>query len=693
MIPRIIRPHIPRLLLLVLAASVCLTPLVPPSAAAPLRASAEEAKPGAGTGEPSSLPFESTFEPYYSTVRERWAKEQITAAKEAIAIPGGRIFRQSDDARASAGTFEGSPDALRWESEKGWIEYKVEIAEPALYEMQLRYFPIRGARAPIMLGVEIDGEAPFREARTVTFERRFKDEYPLKQDESGNEIRPKVQEIEGWLDKPFMDSKGAYATPLLWYFPAGTHTIKLQIEQQQLIIGSLKLTPPTVLQPYADTPKGGPQKTDTGAEPIVIEAEQMSHKNDTAIQMVWDKDPLMSPASQERITFNAVGGWRWFKGGQSVTWEFEVPESGRYVFASRVYQNFISNHSVFRTISIDGKIPFEELAAYRFPAAISWQSQVLGDAKGNPYEIYLDKGKHTITMQATYAPYAVIINDIETVSLQLRDVTQQLRALTGGQEDRNRVWRIDEEFPELRGRLGDFRDSLKRIAQAKLEANGRRDNLVSAIESAAKDMDTLLAKPNEIPYKIGRLGTIQEQLERIRADLEKMPLQLDKWYVIPAGGDVPRMKANFLEKSLSTIRGFIHSFNNKDDLSSRTDEALNVWVLRGRDYATELQQLADEQFVPEHGFKVKVNIIQRADQLIMARAAGIEPDVVLGVHGDMPFDMALRNSVLDLRQFPDSVQLMRQYAPGSLLPFEYDGGLYALPETMAFKVLPQRHSP
>ena len=63
------------------------------------------------------------------------------------------------------------------------------------------------------------------------------------------------------------------------------------------------------------------------------------------------------------------------------------------------------------------------------------------------------------------------------------------------------------------------------------------------------------------------------------------------------------------------------------------------------------------------------------------------PDVVLGVTEDMPVNLALRNAVLDLSQFDGVEEVKKWFYPAALVPFEFDGGIYALPETQTFPML------
>ncbi|UUZ97527.1 extracellular solute-binding protein [Paenibacillus sp. P25] len=71
----------------------------------------------------------------------------------------------------------------------------------------------------------------------------------------------------------------------------------------------------------------------------------------------------------------------------------------------------------------------------------------------------------------------------------------------------------------------------------------------------------------------------------------------------------------------------------------------------------------------------------------MSNAAGIQPDVALGLSQDLPVDYAIRNSIVDISKFPDFKELYNRYSPGSWLPFYYNQGYYAVPETQSFQVL------
>jgi len=648
---------------------------------------------GSATQSGKSLIQIDEFEPFYADVMAGWLQKGYKDATATVRIPGTQISAQSEYNLAAPGSYQGKNNVLIWKSDRtNWIEYKVNIAQDGFYQMNLLYHPYNDPastslnRRPVVLAAQIDGAFPYREARAMSFTRLFKDELPVKKDKNGDDIRPRPLEISGWSNEPFRDQYGAYTEPLKWYFTRGEHTIRLS-GYEPVVIEALELVPPTQPESYEKVAAKYPSAQTTSTEVITLQAEEMTAKNDVAIQMAVDKDPFSYPKAGRYETFNTVGGTRWQNGNQTITWKFTVPESGRYKIALRAKQSFVSNLTSFRTIMIDGKVPFSELLAYRFPYIPKWVGVTLQDDEGKPFEFYLEKGEHTLSMSVTIAPFQPVIIQTDLVTTLLREVDQELKAMTGGVVDKNRTWKVDEEFPELPEKLQRIHDELAKAADEMLKANGRRDNTVQTLQTAMQDIRDFLKYPNEIPYHMEDIATMQEKIGSIRETLIKSPLQLDQIYIVPSNASMPKMEAGFFQKLQGTIVNFFYSFIRKDDLSNLDENALNVWVNRGRDYVNLLQELADELFTPQYGIPVKVNLLPNENLLIYANAAGLNPDVALGQPQDKSTDFAMRNALLDLTTFPDFWDVAKQFAPGALLPFYYNGGYYALPETQSFKVL------
>ncbi|WJH32704.1 extracellular solute-binding protein [Paenibacillus sp. CC-CFT747] len=364
-----------------------------------------------------------------------------------------------------------------------------------------------------------------------------------------------------------------------------------------------------------------------------------------------------------------------------------MPESGRYRIAMRSMQSYVSNMSVFRTIEIDGKVPFSELLAYRFPYSPKWQGTILGTESAELFDFYLEKGKHTISMTATVAPFQSVIIQGNRAVEALRQADQDIRGMTGGEVDTNRTWKVTQDFPDLPKRLEAAKAELEKMADGMLKANHRRDNTLQTMETAIQDLKDYLKNPNDIPYHMEDISNMIEKVGSLQEVLVKTPLKLDQLYLIPAGAELPAMEAGFWQKINGSFRNFLYSFTRKRDAAKVDEDVLNVWVNRGRDYVNLLQELANESFTPEYGIKVKVNLLQNENLLVLANAAGLSPDVALGQPQDKSTDFAMRNALYDLSQYPDFQEVTKTFAPGALLPFYYNGGYYALPETQSFKVL------
>jgi ABC-type glycerol-3-phosphate transport system substrate-binding protein len=131
----------------------------------------------------------------------------------------------------------------------------------------------------------------------------------------------------------------------------------------------------------------------------------------------------------------------------------------------------------------------------------------------------------------------------------------------------------------------------------------------------------------------------------------------------------------------------VHSFQPDpyQSIGGSADE-LEVWVNRPRQYVNLLQWMADTSFTPETGIRVRFSIMPDESKLVLANAAGIQPDVALGVSTNIPYELAIRNALYDLRTFDDFNTFIRHYAPGSLLGYIIDDAVYALPETQDFWV-------
>jgi ABC-type glycerol-3-phosphate transport system substrate-binding protein len=658
----------------------------------------EPAKPAASapanktTGELLTIHIDQ-LEAYYQDVMTDYASKGYKDATTQVTIPATTFVSQSDKL-ATVGNYAGKNNVLIWKSDRtNTIDYTVNVPQDGLYQMEMTYRPYKDdpnsdqlARRAVQLSVQYDGTYQFREARAVPFRGLFKDLLPLKKDINGDNIRPKPLQINEWITSAFEDIAGSYNEPLKWYLTKGTHKLTLSAFDP-IVIESIKLVGAKPIGSYEQVSSKYGNAQTKSTDIITLQGEEPTAKNDVAIQIETDQDPMMEPQAGGNDIFNSIGGTRWQTGGQRLDWKFTVPEDGKYKIALRYKQSFLSNLASFRTLKIDGVVPFSEMLAYKFPFATGWKGKPLTNDAGIPYEYYLTKGEHTLSLTSTTGPFQPVMVKSDQVNTELQIVSQELQAMTGGVVDKNRTWKINDDFPELPQQLTEVRDKLKAMADEMLSVNGKRDNTLQTMNSAINDIEGYLSYPDEIPYHIDDIATLETSIASIRETLAKAPLQIDQIYIAPSSVPLPKMEANLFEKMGGMVHNFFYSFIKKDDISNLDPNALNVWVNRGRDYVNELQELADEMFTPETGIKVKVNLLPNENLLILANAAGLAPDVALGQPQDKSIDFAQRNALYDLTQFPDFQEVASQFAPGAMLPFFYNGGYYALPEAQNFKVL------
>jgi len=631
---------------------------------------------------------EADLDPYYVNVLQDWEQQQIPSSTSRIEIDATTPSAQSSQSDIYTGSYGGKDNVLLWESkDTNWIEYEVNVPEDGLYELHALYYPIQGESytRPIVWDVKINGERPFREASSITLYRLWRDKNEILKNDDGDEIRPVAQDISDWSQWPFVDAGANYAKPLKWYFAQGKNTIRIE-GYEPIAIDKFYLEPPTVLHTYKEITNSQEIKP-VNQEIITLQAEQMVWKNDPSIVMMWDRDWSTVPRAKGRITYNTMGGVRWDWPNQEAAWEFEVTESGYYQIGMRALQERFSQKASFRRIQIDGEVPFEELLTYRFPYASSWKGVVLEDYVGEPFNFYLEKGTHTLSIALTHATISPIVRGIENLSALLRESEQDIRSLTGRQIDRNRTWKLDRDLPGLTEKLELAHANLIVLADEMANVNGSKDSISEGFRASASDIEELLKHADDIPYYVDEITSITEKINNFVVNLHKQPLQLDEIYIVPYGQSIPVMETSVGDKVVGQLANFGYSFNTRQSLDDVDEQELNVWVLRGRDYVTQLQDLVNEQFTPATGIKVKVNLLPTTQLLVLSNAAGLQPDIALGLNQDLPVDYAIRGSIYDLSKFEDFDDLYERYSPGSWQSLYYDGGYYAIPETQSFQVL------
>jgi ABC-type glycerol-3-phosphate transport system substrate-binding protein len=179
------------------------------------------------------------------------------------------------------------------------------------------------------------------------------------------------------------------------------------------------------------------------------------------------------------------------------------------------------------------------------------------------------------------------------------------------------------------------------------------------------------------------------RIQTILPMLLSNPMNLDKIYVHTDGEELPAANASLLTRAVENTKAFLYSFVDARYASAagKDDNAVQIWVNQSRLYVETMQQMIDEEFTPATGIKVKLSLLPDENKIVLANAAGSTPDAALGVGQSRPYELALRGIIENLRTYDEFYKLAEQYDPSAFIPYIYDKGVYAFPETQDVKLL------
>lgn len=616
--------------------------------------------------------------------------------------------------------YEGMPGDSVLTSENGYIEFKVDVPEEGMYELQVEYYPVEGKNSEIQRSFFIDGELPYGELSLIEFSRVWSTDVAQEsfangvydivwnKDNQNNDMKPTSVEIPEWVTASLYDSNGYITTPLCVYLIKGTHTISMNSQREPMLLHKLVLKNSETVKSYEEVRKqweadGAKATTDVN---ITIQAENVTK---TSSQMLYPKQdqssPAVYPASAKELLNNTIGGESWSDAGQWMEWEFEVPESGYVNISLFDKQSFMRGIYVSRKITIDGEVPFKEMEDYGFTYDSQWRCDVLSDADGTPYDFYLEKGTHTLRMEVVLGDFSEVISSVQDCVSQLNAIYRKVIRITGVSPDTYRDYQIEASLPGLSAEMTAVRDQLDQAILDLRAASGRTSDKETVLITMRDQLDYLIADEERF------VKVVSTYKQNVRAcgtwitQVIRQPLQIDRIQVYSPGKTNKIEHNSFWDKLVYEIRRLFYSFiidyNSLGATDSEESDAttITLWVGTGRDQANVIRSLIDESFTSVYGINVNVQLVDM-NTLLRAELAGEGPDVaiqvantngiagaVLNTGNDTPVNYGLRNAVLDLTQFEDFDSVSGRFYDSALTAFGFDGSVYALPETQTFPVM------
>ena len=577
-------------------------------------------------------------------------------------------------------------------SEVTWI---VDVPESGLYNVSMKYYTVESRGVEIEREFLINGEVPFNGADDLAFSRIWTDGGEVHTDNRGNELRPSQVERFEWQEASFSDYLGYEIEPYRFWLEKGSNSITLKAVNEPVIIKSLDfnvISKDYTYSQYKSDHKNLADSAEADSFVIEIDGEKASGRSDASLYARFDKSVSNTdPYSITATKLNYIGGEAWKVPGQWVEWDFEVPGDGFYNITIKGRQSYQRGGISNRKITIDGKLPFEEAQAVGFVYDTDWDMITLSDNDGNAYDFYLTKGKHTIRLEATLAKLGEVLNDLTDSVYRLNLMYRKIIVLTGTNPDTHRDYNIKQVYPDIIEAMGLESKRLFKTVDDYVAITGEKSDQIANAVTLASQLERFNKDPKDITKT---LTNFKENIAALGTSINTISeSKLDVDYIIVQGKNTEEVKddAGFFSNLWHDIKSFFVSFfydyNSIGDVYDEDDEdTIEVWLLAGRDQNNIMKMMVDDTFTPQTGIKVNVQLVA-ADALLPAVVAGKGPDVVLTGNQQDPVNYALRNAVEDLTQFDDLDEVLSEYPLSSYRSYLFEGGMYALPETLNYNVM------
>ena len=627
----------------------------------------------------------------YSQVVEQWRAEGLQEQKGVLQVIDPTVFTETGTVKEEDSLGYGA-DVIRMEKGDS-VTLTVSVEKAGLYGLSVDYYCLADKAVSHTVGVKINGEYPFSEARELVLSQLYgTEEWPFRKDSRGNEITPDTILRHEWQSRRLKSVRQGEQDALLFFLEEGENEILLTMEKSSILLGKVSVLSLPEAVDY-DTYRSGLPEAEGGKALVALEAERIWRKNTTSTRPVATRDVEVSPYLASRKLMSVVGGATWNQNGQTLYYEFDIDTPGWYSVALKYKQNEKANTVVRRTLTLDGELPFAEARGVAFESSNSWIVRDFGDEDG-AFRFYLEAGTHCLGLEADSTEMNPLMDVISAQIDKIADIAVEVKKVTGGSDDVNRDWEILTFIPELRDELNGLADNLEGVMEELIRLNlgddGNSD--ISNLEIVISRLRKLADDPDELPNNLSSFSegssSVSQMLGTVLESIQKSPMTLDCIYIHQEDSELPKYKVGVLRKVWEEVRYFADDlFSGEAEKQEEYDMTIDVWVNRAVTYVNELQTMTDAYFTPETGIKVNFSLMKDENKLILANTTNSQPDAALGLSIHLPYDLAIRGVLADLRQFEGFEETAGQFAPGALLTNVYEDGVYALPETQDFFVL------
>ena len=341
----------------------------------------------------TELGVDALIEANYAVVSKDWEEQ-------GIGVVYGKEYTVNPVKEKTTGTIVTSNDAKDYGQsvvrlETGdTVEFQVKAEKAGLYSIEMDYYCLSEKAVHHTISLKVNDEYTFSEARELVLAQYYNcEEYPFRKNAAGHEITPDAYIRYGWEHQMLRGINQGQTDGLLFYLNEGINNITVTMEKSSVLLGEITIAAPEKVLSYAEYKALYPQVSSTN-ELIAQEAERITYKNTTAARPIGVRDVEAVPYTPNVKLMSVIGGETWNENGQTLYYEIDVEKTGWYYIGLKYKQNDKANTTVYRTITIDGKLPFAEAAEIPVECITKWNVKTLGNEERD-FLFYLEKGTHT----------------------------------------------------------------------------------------------------------------------------------------------------------------------------------------------------------------------------------------------------------------------------------------------------------
>ncbi len=567
------------------------------------------------------------------------------------------------------------------------ISFEITANEGGLYGIGMSYKALDEQMSDVNLGIKVDGKFPYEKLQKIGFPRMWCDaDKEVKTDDLGNEYASPQVIYTDYCYNEAVDESVECGEKYLVYLEKGVHRITLIPVSGSLEIEYFKLCAAAPAENYTAPDK---DKLYSG-ETVVLEGEDAAIKSSYFLVDKNDGSSLkITPQSAEKNLINYVGGGNWKTVGETLVWQTPEMEEGYYKIGFSYRQNTNIGSKSYRSLKIDGATPFKEAERVGFPYTDDWNKLFFADSENEPYLVYFSKGSHELSLTVTAGDIALVRNLLTEASAEMSELYIDITKITGETVDVYRDYDLFHQIGDMQQRLENIRNLLENAGDTLLEVTGEKTGSnYSVIKNMILTVDQMLDNKYEAHRYKDTYYTNYCSVSSVLQELCSMPLDLDKIVLTAADREEPFEDAGFIKQMAFSVKRFIVSFIKEYNAVSQSEsekDAITIWISWGRDQAQVLNSLVERSFTPQSGVEVNLKLVSAT--VIQAILSGSGPDCFLQMARSEPVNLAMRGVLYDLSQFDDCDEVIKRFMPTAEVPYRYNGGLYALPDTQDFYVM------